>query len=66
MPEPIDWTLLSFDGNRRAQHVAFMALTFREKIVRLEQMAEVQRRVTEAVAVARTKSVDQPPKHTRE
>ena len=43
MSERIDWHLLSFEGNRRAQHAAFNALTFREKVIRLEQMAEVQR-----------------------
>ena len=43
MPEKDDWSLCSFEGNRRAQHVAFMALSFREKLLRLEQMADVQR-----------------------
>lgn len=43
MNDHIDWQLLSFDGNRRAQHAAFRALTFREKLIRLEQMAQVQR-----------------------
>lgn len=51
MPEPGDWSRVSFDGNRRAQHAAFRALSFREKVVRLEQMSEVQARLA---AVART------------
>jgi len=45
MTEPTDWSLASFEGNRRAQHAAFVALSFREKLIRLEQMAEVERRV---------------------
>jgi len=45
VPEPVDWSLASFDGNRRAQHAAFFALSFREKLERLEQMAEVERRL---------------------
>jgi hypothetical protein len=49
MPEPADWSTASFDGNRRAQHAAFRALTFREKLVRLEQMSEVQARLVGAV-----------------
>ena len=49
MPEPADWSTASFDGNRRAQHAAFRALTFREKLVRLEQMSEVQALLVSAV-----------------
>jgi len=49
MPEPGDWSTASFEGNRRAQHAAFRALTFREKLVRLEQMSEVQVRLAGAV-----------------
>jgi len=45
VPEPVDWSLASFDGNRRAQHAEFFALSFREKLERLEQMAEVARRL---------------------
>ena len=41
MPEPIDWSLTTFEGNRRRQHEAFRALSFREKLLRLEQMSEV-------------------------
>lgn len=49
MPERGDWSTASFEGNRRAQHAAFRALTFREKLVRLEQMSEVQVRLADAV-----------------
>ena len=34
-----------FGDTRRAQHIAFLALPFREKLLRLEQMAEVERRL---------------------
>ena len=37
----IDWSLATFDGVRRAQEREFLLLSFREKLVRLEQMAEV-------------------------
>jgi hypothetical protein len=40
-----DWSLGTFDGLRRAQHAEFMALSFREKLDRLEQMAEVAERL---------------------
>ena len=53
MPEPGDWSTASFEGNRRAQHAAFRALTFREKLVRLEQMSEVQVRLADAVRPGR-------------
>ena len=38
-------SLGTFDGLRRAQHAEFMALSFREKLERLEQMAEVAERL---------------------
>ena len=40
-PEPTDWSLATFEGLRRAQHEAFRALSFREKLLRLEEMDEV-------------------------
>lgn len=42
-PEPIDWGRTTFEGNRVRQHQAFRALSFREKLARLEQMSEVAR-----------------------
>ena len=41
MPDDIDWTLTTWEGNRRRQHAEFRALPFREKLIILEQMAEV-------------------------
>ena len=36
------WPSATWEGNRRLQHQAFMALTFREKIQEIERMSEVQ------------------------
>jgi len=63
MPEGPGWSLASFAGLRRAQHAAFMELSFREKLVRLEQMADVQRRLEQAAAAQRDRAGpgDEPP-----
>lgn len=37
----IDWSLATYEGLRRQQHREFRALTLREKIRILEEMAEV-------------------------
>ena len=44
-PAGADWSLGTFDGLRRAQQAEFMALSFREKLERLAQMAEVAERL---------------------
>ena len=44
-PEPTDWSLATFEGLRRAQHEAFRALSFREKLLRLEEMDEVAKQL---------------------
>lgn len=41
LPDDIDWSLTTFEGNRRRQHQEFRALTFREKLAALEDMAEI-------------------------
>ena len=41
MPDEIDWTLTTWEGNRRRQHEEFRALTLREKLAVVEQMGEV-------------------------
>lgn len=51
MPEQPDWRATSWEGNRLRQHREFLALSFREKLQRLEQMAEVA-----AVLAARRQS----------
>lgn len=45
MPDEIDWSLTTFEGNRRRQHEKFHALSFREKLIRIEQMGEVADRL---------------------
>jgi hypothetical protein len=42
VPEPVDWSLVTFEGVRLQRQRDFLALSFREKVLRLEQMAEVQ------------------------
>jgi hypothetical protein len=41
MPDPIDWSLTTFEGNRRRQHQEFLALPFSEKLDRIEEMADI-------------------------
>ena len=43
--EPTDWSLATFAGLRRAHHEAFRALSFREKLLRLEEMDEVAKQL---------------------
>jgi hypothetical protein len=35
------WAEATFEGNRLRQHREFMALSFREKMIRVEQLGEV-------------------------
>jgi hypothetical protein len=37
----VDWSIVTFEGNRLAQHRAFLRLSFAEKLQALEDMAEV-------------------------
>lgn len=41
----IDWSLGTFEGVRREQAREFLALSFREKLLRLEQMSELAARL---------------------
>jgi hypothetical protein len=43
MPDPADWTLATWEGNRLRQHREFQALTFREKLRVVESLGEVTR-----------------------
>lgn len=38
----VPWEAATWEGNRRLQHEAFMALSFRDKILELERMEEVR------------------------
>jgi hypothetical protein len=42
MSEPIDWSVTTWEGNRRRQHREFRALPFREKMEIIERMGEVE------------------------
>jgi hypothetical protein len=44
MPDDIDWTLTTWEGNRRRQHEEFRALPLRTKLAMIEQMSEVSER----------------------
>jgi hypothetical protein len=41
MTDDIDWSLTTFEGNRRRQHEEFRALPFREKLKVIEQLSTV-------------------------
>jgi hypothetical protein len=41
MPEEIDWSLTTFEGNRLRQQRDFLALPVRRKLEIIEQMGEV-------------------------
>jgi hypothetical protein len=43
----IDWSLCTWEGARRAQHRAFLALSFREKLEAVEEMSDVARHFEE-------------------
>ncbi len=45
MTDSVDWTLLTWEGNRRQQHRDFAALSFREKMEAVEAMAAVAERL---------------------
>lgn len=40
MADESDWSVTTWEGNRRQQHRDHLALSFREKLVRLEQMEQ--------------------------
>ena len=42
MSDEIDWSLTTWEGNRRRQHEEFRALSFREKVAVIEQLGEVE------------------------
>lgn len=41
MPDEVDWSQTTFEGNRKRQHLEFLALPFREKLERIEEMNEL-------------------------
>lgn len=57
MADESDWSATTFEGNRRRQHQAFCALSFREKVERLEQMSEVLAVLRQAQQLVESKRV---------
>ena len=47
MPDDADWTLATWEGSRRRQHLEFLALPFREKVAAVEEMADLAAFFTE-------------------
>lgn len=43
----IDWSLCTWEGSRRAQHRAFLALSLRQKLEAVEEMADLARHFQE-------------------
>ncbi len=58
MTEPIDWSLTTWEGNRLAHHRAFLALSFREKLLVIEQFGEVADMLARS-RIVREKPVDE-------
>ena len=52
MSDQIDWSLTTWEGNRRRQHAEFRSLPFREKLLVLEQLEEVSNAVSRRTIVA--------------
>ena len=63
-PEPTDWSLATFAGLRRAQHEAFRALSFREKLLRLEEMDEVAKQLAAQAPSPVQPPPSEPPGHS--
>lgn len=45
MTDGIDWSLTTYEGNRRRQHEEFRALSFREKLLIVEDMGDIVARL---------------------
>ncbi|MSR06794.1 MAG: hypothetical protein EXR93_07005 [Gemmatimonadetes bacterium] len=43
MADQPDWSLATWEGNRRQQHREFLVLSFREKVKVVEHLADVAR-----------------------
>ena len=56
IPDGIDWSVTTFEGNRRRQHEEFHARPFREKLAALEEMEVVSNHFSPR------RAVDEPPR----
>lgn len=67
VPDEIDWSLTTFEGLRRKQRQEFAALSFEEKLERVEQMGELvemfeaQRKARQQAALKKPSPEDRPP-----
>lgn len=70
MRDDIDWESTTWEGHRKRQHEDFLALSFREKMVRIEEMgravAMLGRRVSEPAAPSSTSYASDRPGSTDE
>lgn len=57
----IDWSLTTFEGLRRKQHQEFAALSFAEKLERVEQMNEIVEMFAAARKAAQPSPESRPP-----
>jgi hypothetical protein len=56
MPEDTDWTAATWEGSRRRQHQAFLALPFRDKLAVIEDLADLAAFFTERSKARRVPS----------
>ena len=59
MAESVDWSLTTFEGNRRRQHLEFLQLPFREKLLVIERLGEVAALLTSARDTGQTLPVSE-------
>ena len=48
MPDSVDWSVTTFEGNRLRQHQEFMRLSFRDKLLVIERLCELTPRFESA------------------
>ena len=60
MPDEPDWTLATWEGNRRIQHREFQALSFREKLRIIESLGEVTDFFARRASIRAVKEADRP------
>lgn len=58
MPEEAQWEAATFEGNRLRQHEMFRRLTFREKVVAVEEMGKVVENLLGKRAALRRRNVE--------
>ncbi len=64
IPDDIDWSLTSWEGNRRAQLCRWRALSLREKLLALKDMTEVAEHFGRMRATGKRRGPIAPKKNT--